>query len=49
MYTDGLVKLVVEAARLELPEMRKENLDAVCAWSRGRLSDDLSLVIIKGR
>jgi serine phosphatase RsbU (regulator of sigma subunit) len=49
MYTNGLVKLVVEAARLELPEMRKEILDAVCAWSCGQLSDDVSLVIIKVR
>jgi hypothetical protein len=49
MYTDGRVKSVVEAARLDLREMRKEILDGVCAWSRGPLSDDVSLVIIEVR
>ena len=46
---DALVKLVVEAARLELPEMRKAILDGVSAWSRGPLSDDVSLVIVEVR
>lgn len=44
---DGLVKLVMETVRLELPEMRKAILDGVCAWSGGPLSDDVSLVIIE--
>jgi sigma-B regulation protein RsbU (phosphoserine phosphatase) len=44
---DGLSQLVLDSAKLPLPEMRQAILDGVAAWSRGPLVDDVSLVIVE--
>jgi PAS domain S-box-containing protein len=46
---EGLVRLVLESARLALPPMRQAILDGVAAWSHGPLADDVSLVIVEVR
>lgn len=46
---EGLASIVLEAAKLRLPEMRQAILDGVSAWRYGPLSDDVSLVIAEVR
>ena len=46
---DGLANLVLQAAKLPLPEMRKAIVDGVRAWRHGPLADDVSLVIAEAR
>ena len=46
---DGLANLVLQAAKLPLPEMRKAIVDGVRAWRHGPLADDVSLVIAEVR
>jgi len=46
---DGLANLVLQAAKLPLPEMRKAIVDGVRAWRDGPLADDVSLVIAEVR
>jgi len=46
---DGLSQLVLDSAKLPLPEMRQVVLDGVTAWRRGPLADDVSLVIVEVR
>ena len=45
----GLARLVLDSAKLTLPEMRRAVLDGVSAWKHGPLADDVSLVIIEVR
>jgi len=45
----GLSQLVLDSAKLTLPEMRQAILDGVTAWRRGPLADDVSLVIVEIR
>lgn len=44
---DGLARLVLDAAKLPLPEMRQAVLDGVTMWGHGPLADDVSLVIVE--
>jgi sigma-B regulation protein RsbU (phosphoserine phosphatase) len=44
---DGFARLVLDAAKLPLPEMRQAVLDGVTMWSHGPLADDVSLVIVE--
>jgi sigma-B regulation protein RsbU (phosphoserine phosphatase) len=44
---EGLSQLVLDSAKLTLPEMRHAILDGVTAWSHGPLADDVSLVIVE--
>ncbi len=46
---DGLSKLVLDSAKLPLPEMRQVVLDGVTAWRHGPLADDVSLIIVEVR
>lgn len=46
---DGLSQLVLDAAKLKLPEMQQAILDGVAAWRHGPLADDVSLVIVEVR
>jgi sigma-B regulation protein RsbU (phosphoserine phosphatase) len=46
---DGFARLVLDAAKLPLPEMRQAVLDGVAAWRHGPLADDVSLVIVEVR
>jgi serine phosphatase RsbU (regulator of sigma subunit) len=46
---EGLASIVLEAAKLRLPEMRQAILDGVSARRYGPLSDDVSLVIAEVR
>jgi phosphoserine phosphatase RsbU/P len=45
----GFARLVIDSAKLPLPEMRQAVLDGVAAWRHGPLSDDVSLVIVEVR
>jgi PAS domain S-box-containing protein len=45
----GLAKLVRESATQPLPRMKQTILGGVTAWSRGPLTDDISLMIIELR
>ena len=45
----GLANLVLQAAELPLPDMRKAIIDGVRAWRHGPLADDVSLVITEVR
>ena len=44
---EGLAQLVLDSAKLTLPQMRRAILDGVAAWRQGPLADDVSLVIIE--
>jgi PAS domain S-box-containing protein len=46
---EGFSQLVLDSAKLKLPEMRQAILDGVAAWSHGPLVDDVSLVIVEVR
>ncbi|HMD07104.1 MAG TPA: SpoIIE family protein phosphatase [Candidatus Acidoferrum sp.] len=46
---DGFARLVLDSAKLPLPEMRQAVLDGVAAWRHGPLADDVSLVIVEVR
>jgi PAS domain S-box-containing protein len=46
---EGFSQLVLDSAKLPLPEMRQAILDGVAAWSHGPLVDDVSLVIVEVR
>lgn len=45
----GFSQLVLDSAKLRLPEMRQAILNGVTRWSRGPLADDVSLVIVEVR
>jgi phosphoserine phosphatase RsbU/P len=49
LQVEGLSNIVVQAAKLPLPEMRQAILDGVSAWRHGPLADDVSLVIAEVR
>jgi len=42
-------QLVLDSAKLPLPQMRQAVLDGVAAWRHGPLADDVSLVIVEVR
>jgi sigma-B regulation protein RsbU (phosphoserine phosphatase) len=44
---EGLEALVRQSAKRTLPEMRRAIVDGVKAWTRGPLTDDVSLVIVE--
>jgi len=44
---EGFSQIVLEAANLTLPEMKKAIIDGVAAWRHGPLADDVSLVIVE--
>jgi PAS domain S-box-containing protein len=44
---EGLEALVRQSAKRTLPEMRQAIVDGVKAWTRGPLTDDVSLVIVE--
>jgi serine phosphatase RsbU (regulator of sigma subunit) len=44
---DGFARLVLDSAKLPLPEMRQAVLDGVTTWQQGPLADDVSLVIVE--
>lgn len=46
---EGFARLVLDSAKLTLPEMRQAILDGVAAWSHGPLADDVSLIIVEVR
>ncbi len=46
---EGFARLVIDSAKLPLPEMRQAVLDGVAAWRHGPLADDVSLVIVEVR
>jgi two-component system sensor histidine kinase ChiS len=46
---EGLEQLVLDAAKLTLPEMRQAILDGVTAWRHDPFADDVSLVIVEVR
>src|SRR5271166_4476526 len=47
---EGFARLVIDSAKLPLPEMRQTVLDGVAAWRRSPLADDdVSLVIVEVR
>jgi sigma-B regulation protein RsbU (phosphoserine phosphatase) len=46
---EGFSQLVLDSAKLPLPEMRQAILDGVAAWRHGPLVDDVSLVIVEVR
>ena len=46
---EGLSQLVLNSAKLPLPEMRQVIIDGVAAWRHGPLADDVSLVIVEIR
>lgn len=46
---DGFERLVLDAAKRPLPEMRQALLDGVTMWRHGPLADDVSLVIVEVR
>jgi PAS domain S-box-containing protein len=46
---EGFSQVVLDSAKLPLPEMRQAILDGVAAWSYGPLVDDVSLVIVEVR
>jgi PAS domain S-box-containing protein len=46
---EGLAQLVLDSAKLPLPEMRQAVLDGVAAWRHDPLTDDVSLVIVEVR
>jgi serine phosphatase RsbU (regulator of sigma subunit) len=47
--TEGFSQLIVDSAKLPLPEMRQAILEGVTSWRRGPLADDVSLVIVETR
>jgi PAS domain S-box-containing protein len=49
LQVEGLSNIVLQAAKLPLPEMRRAVLDGVSAWRYGPLADDVSLVIAEVR
>src|SRR5215469_4492567 len=46
---EGFSQLVLDAANLTLPKMRRAIIDGVAAWRQGPLADDVSLVIVEIR
>ena len=44
---EGFSQIVLDAANLTLPEMKKAIIDGVAAWRHGPLVDDVSLVIVE--
>src|SRR5271166_2650187 len=46
---EGFAQLVLDSAKLPLPEMRQAVLDGVAAWRHGPLADDVSLIIVEIR
>jgi sigma-B regulation protein RsbU (phosphoserine phosphatase) len=46
---EGFAQLVLDSAKLPLPEMRQAVLDGVAAWRHGPLADDVSLIIVEVR
>ena len=46
---EGFSQLVLDSAKLPLPEMRQAILNGVAAWSQSPLMDDVSLVIVEVR
>jgi sigma-B regulation protein RsbU (phosphoserine phosphatase) len=46
---EGFARLVIDTAKLPLPEMRQAVLDGVTTWRHGPLADDISLVIVEVR
>jgi len=46
---DGFARLVLDSAKLPLPDMRQAILGGVTTWRRGPLADDVSLVIAEVR
>ena len=46
---EGLANLILQAAKLPLPEMRQAIVNGVSAWRHGQLVDDVSLVIVQVR
>ena len=46
---EGFGQLILDSAKLTLPEMRQAILDGVAAWSHGPLADDVSLIIVEVR
>lgn len=46
---EGLKELVLQSAKLALPEMKQAILDGATEWRRGALADDVSLVIVEVR
>ena len=46
---EGFARLVLDSAKLPLPEMRQAVLDGVAAWRHGPPADDVSLVIVEVR
>jgi serine phosphatase RsbU (regulator of sigma subunit) len=46
---EGFSQIVLEAANLALPEMRKAIIDGTAAWRHGPLADDVSLVLVEIR
>ena len=47
--TEGFSELILDSAKLPLPEMRQAILEGVTAWRHGPLADDVSLVIVEVR
>ena len=47
--TEGFSKLIVDSAKLPLPDMRQAILEGVTSWRHGPLADDVSLVIVEVR
>lgn len=47
--TEGFSQLVLNSAKLPLPEMRQAILEGVTSWRHGPLADDVSLVIVEVR
>jgi serine phosphatase RsbU (regulator of sigma subunit) len=46
---EGFARLVLDSAKLPLPEMRQAVLHGVTMWRHGPLADDVSLVIVEVR
>src|SRR5271166_2168994 len=46
---DGFARLVLDSAKLPLPDMRQAILGGVTTWRRGPLADDVSLIIVEVR
>jgi serine phosphatase RsbU (regulator of sigma subunit) len=49
LHVEGLSNIVLQAAKLPLPEMRQVILDGVSTWRHGPSADDVSLIIAEVR
>lgn len=46
---EGFSQIVLDSAKLKLPEMKRSIIDGVAAWRLGPVADDVSLVIVEIR